>query len=110
VPTRYVRLVILVADLDAGAVALEEPAVCTAFHVAVVGGPVDDPRLARLLEPYGRPDGEHAWIRVDAVVHLADAVADVAWHEGFGAMVDYARSKGFLSDDGTAIRAHLEPG
>ena len=101
---------IILADLDAGAVVLEEPMVFTAFHVAVVGGSLDDPRLAPLLEPYGRLDGGHAWVGLDAVVHLAGGAADEAWHEGFGAMVDHARSKSFPSDDGTSIRAHLEPG
>jgi hypothetical protein len=30
------------------------------------------------------------------------------WEEGFSAMVDYARGRGWLDEAGTHIRAHLE--
>ena len=33
---------------------------------------------------------------------------DPDWQSGLAAMVDYARKSGFLSEDGTAIRAHVE--
>jgi hypothetical protein len=100
--------VILHADLDAATVTLREPADFFGFHVAVAGGPVDDERLPGVLAPHGRIDGEHAWIDRDAVVALAGDEADDAWHAGFDAMVEYARSKGFLSEDSTSIRAHLD--
>ncbi len=101
---------IIDADLDAGKVRLRRPEDVTAFHVAVHGGPTDDPRLAEVLAAHGRLDGDHAWIGVDAVVALAGDAATEAWRADFDGMVAYARSKGFLSDDGTAIRAHLEAG
>jgi hypothetical protein len=100
--------VIVHVDLDAAAVSLLEPADFLGFHVAVAGGAVDDDRVGPLLAPHGRLDGEHAWIATDAVVALAGDAADDAWHAGFEAMVDYARSKGFLAEDGSAIRGHLE--
>lgn len=99
---------IIDADLDAGAVRLRQPEDVKGFHVAVLGGPTDDPRLGDVLAPHGHLDGDHAWIRVDAVVALAGDAATEAWRADFDGMVAYARSKGFLSDDGTAIRAHLE--
>jgi hypothetical protein len=101
--------VILLADLDDAILTLREPSTFTAFHVAVAGGDVDDERLAGVLAPHGRLDDDHAWIDVDAVVTLAGDAVDEAWRQGFDAMVAYARDKGFLSHDGTAIRAHLQP-
>jgi hypothetical protein len=101
--------VILLADLDDAILTLLEPSTFTAFHVEVVGGDVDDDRLADVLAPHGRLVDDHAWIDVDAVVALAGDAVDDGWREGFDAMVAYARDSGFLSGDGTAIRAHLKP-
>jgi hypothetical protein len=100
--------VIIRADLADGGVTLQDAGDFQGFHVEVSGGPVDDARLAEVLAPHGRLDGEHAWIGTDAVVALAGDDADDEWHRGFDAMVAYARDKGFLSEDGEAIRAHLE--
>ena len=100
---------IIRADLDAGSVALVESRDFGGFHVAVAGGGVDDERLGAVLSSYGRLDGDHAWIDVDAVDALAGEAADDDWRAGFDGMVAYARDKGFLDDSGTAIRAHLEP-
>lgn len=97
-------------DLRSGRITLEQPDDFTAFHVAVAGGDVADERLAGALAPHGRLEGDHAWIEVDAVRALAgEAATTEAWQAGFDAMVDYARSKGFLDGSGDAIRAHLEP-
>jgi hypothetical protein len=101
--------VIIRADLDAASVTLVDPADFRRFHVAVAGGDVGDERLGALLAPHGRLDGDHAWIGVDAVTALAGEGADDEWLRGFHGMVAYARDKGFLDDDGAAIRAHLEP-
>jgi hypothetical protein len=100
--------VIVHTDLDARTVRLDEAGDFTGFHVAVAGGGPDDERLADLLAPYGRLDGDHAWIAVDAVVTLAGDEADDGWRAGFDGMVAYAREKGFLDERGTAVRAHLE--
>jgi len=54
-------------------------------------------------------DGE-AMVRVDAVRRLAGAAVRGKWETDFAAMLDYARSKGWLSDDGSSIRAHVEWG
>jgi hypothetical protein len=100
--------VILLADLDDAVLTLQEPSTFTAFHVAVAGGEVDDDRLAEVLAPHGRLDDGHAWIGVDAVVALAGDVVDDDWRAGFDAMVGYARDNGFLSPDGTELRAHVK--
>jgi len=100
--------VIIHADLDTATVTLVDPADFRGFHVAVAGGSTDDARLATVLDPYGRLDGDHAWISTDAVIALASTTADDEWRTGFDGMVAYARDKGFLDESGTAIRAHLE--
>ncbi len=99
---------IIHADLDRATVTLVDPADFRGFHVAVAGGGTDDSRLAAVLAPHGRLEGEHAWITTDAVIALAGSAADDEWRAGFDGMVAYARDKGFLDDAGTAIRAHLE--
>lgn len=86
---------------------LEEPDDFTAFSVAAPTGTAD--ALDRALGPVGTYDGEHVWVERDALVDLAgESGADSAWRDGLAAMIDYARAKGFLSEDGTAIRAHVE--
>jgi hypothetical protein len=100
--------VIIHADLDAATVTLVDPGDFRGFHVAVAGGSTEDDRLAAVLAPHGRLDGEHFWIATDAVVALAGRADDDDWQAGFDGMVTYAREKGFLDDSGTAIRAHLE--
>jgi hypothetical protein len=56
-------------------------------------------------------DGSHVWLGVDALRDAARAtVPDVErhdWVERFDAMIAYAGSKGWLSADGQAVRAHL---
>jgi hypothetical protein len=101
--------VIIHADLDAATVTLQDPEDFRGFHVAVAGGTVADDRLSGVLAPHGSLDGDHAWIRAEAVTDLAGETADASWRDGFAGMVAYARDKGFLDDSGTAIRAHLEP-
>ena len=50
-----------------------------------------------------------ALVSVHAVRRLADREADPAWTEGFAAMLRYAQQHGWLSEDGSEIKAHLEP-
>ncbi|MET1041262.1 MAG: hypothetical protein ABWZ90_09515 [Acidimicrobiales bacterium] len=98
---------IIRADLEAGSVTLLDPADFRGFHVAVVGGDVTDERLELVLAPYGRLDGDHAWIKVDAVAALAGENANDHWRAGLDGMIAFARDNDFLDDSGSAIRAHL---
>jgi hypothetical protein len=68
-------------------------------------------RLASALGDLGTvdEDGAHAWLRATEVRRLAGALAsDPRWIEQFDGMVTYAASKGWVSDDREAIRAHIE--
>ena len=54
------------------------------------------------------PEVEHAWVDPAQVIALAAAGgAGAEWRGSFDGMVEYARSRGWVRDDG-AIRAHLE--
>jgi len=97
----------IVVTTDPDAVTLDEPDEFTSFAVAAPAGAGAD--LDARLGPIGRYDGEHVWVDREALIGLAGSKAsDTGWRDGLAAMVDYARNSGFLSDDGTAIRAHVE--
>jgi hypothetical protein len=96
-------------DLDASSVTLEESDDCTRFHVEVVGEG-DDAALGRALAAAGagRFDGGDAFVDVEAVRRLAAGRVGPTWDADFAAMVDYARTKGWLDSEGGAIQAHVE--
>jgi hypothetical protein len=105
----------VVVDLDAepSTVVLEEPADCGRFHVAVRGdGDATALDAALRSQAVGEIDGDdgEALVGVDAVRRLAGGSVGEAWEKDFAAMLDYAGSKGWLSDDGGTIRAHVEWG
>jgi hypothetical protein len=70
---------------------------------AVTTGPLDAMQLAPVC--YASADGQHIWVEVAA---LRAASAAAGFGEGFEAMIDYARSKGWLDEDGTHVRAHVD--
>ena len=97
---------------EPGAVGLDDPGDCGRFHVTVRGDG-DSAALDRALRAadVGEVDGDgEALVRVAAVRRLAAGSVGASWGEDFAAMLEYARSKGWLSDDGTSIRAHVERG
>jgi hypothetical protein len=97
-------------DLTAGAdpVSLAEPADCARFDV-VVHGAGDDEDLDRALvgASVGQMDGSEALVNVTAVRRLASGSVPDGWEKDFLAMVDFARGRGWLTEDGHAIRAHV---
>jgi hypothetical protein len=94
---------------DPPAVSLLEPDDCTRFDV-VVHGPGDDDLLGRVLagSAIGRVEGGEALVSVVAIRRLASVSVSEEWEADFRAMLDYARSRGWLADDGLDIRAHVE--
>jgi hypothetical protein len=101
--------VIVSVDLDAARVSLEEPADCKKFHVAATGEG-DITRLGEVLgaSAVGRTEGDVAFIDIDAVRRLAATQVDDTWEADFSAMLEYARTKGWLNATGAAIQAHVE--
>jgi len=94
---------------DPPTVTLLEPEDCARFDV-MVRGARDAVALDRALTSadVGRTDGDEALITVAAVRRLASGAVGATWDGDFGAMLDFARSRGWITDDGHAIRAHVE--
>jgi hypothetical protein len=90
-------------------VALVEPEDCGRFSV-VVRGEADDADLQRVLadSSVGGLEGGDALVAVEAVRRLASGAVDDGWEEKFTAMLDYARSRNWLTDGDAFIRAHVE--
>jgi hypothetical protein len=101
----------LTVDLGSAppAVALVEPGDCSRFDV-IVDGSGDDTDLDRALESasVGRTDGTEVLVTVAAVRRLAAGVVGPGWEADFLAMLDFARGRGWLTEDEGAIRAHVE--
>ncbi len=68
--------------------------------------------VLQALAASGRASDEddHVFIAVDAVRSWAlEAGVEVgAWEDGYGKMLAYAASKGWMNSDATAIKAHIE--
>jgi hypothetical protein len=74
------------------------------LHVEVVGDG-DQTAIDGALGEFGRLDGDHVWLRIDALREAGPG--DDGWTTRFDAMIDYARSKGW-TDGAGAVRAHVE--
>jgi len=97
----------MVIVVTAGGVVLDEPADFKGFKVVVRGGDEETARAA--LAGVGRlADRDTAWIRADAVRSMAAGRVPAEWDTEFGAMLDYAATKGWLSADRSEIQAHVE--
>jgi hypothetical protein len=88
-------------------VTLEDPSNLKQFHVSVRGGAVDV-GAALVSSGFGRMDGNDAMISVQAVRRAAAGRVADEWATSFESMLDFARTKGWMSDDGRSIRAHVE--
>jgi len=100
-------------DLAPGSVTLTGADDFTRFHVSVLGRQ-DGTRLDAVLRATATGElddasdaATDALVRVDAVRRMAGR-ADAQWEAHFAAMLDFARTKGWLIDHGSAIRAHIE--
>ncbi len=90
-------------------VTLEEPDDTKRFQVTVVGGDGVGMVFGALVDAAaGRLEGDDAWIAVDAVRRMAAGRVGPEWDADFDAMLAYARTKGWLDDTGSAIKAHVE--
>lgn len=91
-------------------VSLEEPDDCTRFSV-VVEGAGDAPSVGAALEARGAgrmAEDDHAWIDTRWVTQAATGRVGDGWPQRFAAMLEYARTNGWLDDEGSSIRAHVE--
>ncbi len=91
-----------------GEVELEHPGEFTSFSVAAV-----DPEVSVVLEALGEhgsqtSEDDHVFVAIEAVRRLAGENVDDTWESGLSKMVTYAGTKGWMSDSGEAIKAHIE--
>ena len=98
---------IVVVDVDQGSVELRDADNFGAFHVETPGSGSTVARIAEVLgTPIPEADG-HVWVPTQLVREKAAATTDESWNEQFDGMLGYASSKGWLSDDGAWIQAHV---
>lgn len=64
------------------------------------------------FDEFVRPaDDTHVWVDVDWLRTSGQAqVGDPEFAANFDGMIAYATKKGWLDDEGTAVRAHIEHG
>ena len=93
-------------SLGAHSARLVDPEDLTGFTVVLDGE--TDPGPEALAAGGVLGFGDHAWVRTDALRRLAGPVATAQWEEGFAAMLDYARSRGWVDDEHGAVRGHVE--
>ena len=82
----------------------------TRLHVAL--GMVTDEEADQALRAagLGRLDDGTAWLDAAALRSAAEAKATVAdWSAHWDRMVDFARGRGWVSDDGSTLQVHVEP-
>ena len=82
----------------------------TRLHVAV--GAVTDEEADEALRAaeLGRLEDGTAWLEVAALRAAAEREATAAdWAQQWEGMVETARSKGWVGEDGATLRAHVEP-
>ena len=100
----------MIVRLEPDDVRLDDPDDVGRFSVAVGEGVVDPGALLAARHAGGpAEEADHVWVRVDAVRGLARGRVAEGWDERFDGMVAYARTKGWLDEAGTSIKAHLEP-
>ena len=92
-------------------VELVEPEDVTSFHAAQPAGLGQD-QLAEIARQNDLgeilPDGAHLMVPLDTVRQMAAGRVSPNWEQNFDSMIAYAERKGWLSDDRTRVRAHLE--
>lgn len=91
-----------------GKVELTEAAEFTAFDIHAADPSTEGVLAALDTQGHRAPEPDHVFVSIEAVRRLAGVVADDAWEAGFGAMLAYADSKGWLDEDQCAIKAHIE--
>jgi hypothetical protein len=93
-------------NLGTDSARLVDPEDLTGFAVVLEGEA--DPSPEALATGGVLGFGDHAWVRTDALRRLAGPVATPEWEDAFTAMLDYARSRGWVDDEHGAVRGHVE--
>jgi len=97
---------VLVSGSDGEARAsVEDPVNLKQLHAEFRG--VDDDAAAATMAAAGLGivDGDHAWLDAGALRAAGDGSEE--WAVGFDGMLAYAAGKGWTSEDGARVRAHI---
>ena len=84
---------------------VEDPGNLRQLHAEFRGVSDEAAAAALAAAGLGSVDGDHAWLDAGALRAAGDGSA--AWATGFDGMLAYAASKGWSSEDGTRVRAHI---
>ena len=79
------------------------------FHVAARGGSPEALAAALSAAEVGClvPSGD-AMINTQAIRRMASGRVPAGWDDDFVAMLQYAKNKGWLGDNGETVQAHVE--
>lgn len=92
---------------------LAEPGDFTAFYAVCPPG-LESSELIDIVrrEDLGDllPGGGHLMVPLETVRRLSAGRVGPNWERDFDSMIAYAARKGWLSEDGTRVRAHVESG
>ena len=89
---------------------LADPNNFRAFSLQAVSHTIDLDALSSAVTSIGRlsDDGEHVFVRPDALRELAGPLgSDAEWQASLDGMIAFARKSGWVNDDGH-VRAHVE--
>ena len=80
-----------------------------AFKLVVEGDRSGLDRARRALTGKAElPDADAAWIFTDTLRHWPDVAHDTAWQQGLSTMIEKAGPHGWIDDNRSAIKAHVE--
>lgn len=91
-----------------GSVALDDPDDCSTFKVLLAEEARD--ALPDLLESAsaGRLEDQDIMVSIDWIKSECSGRIGMGWNYRFANMLVYAAGKGWLSQDGTHVRGHIE--
>jgi hypothetical protein len=88
-------------------VSLEEPEDTRSFRISLAAPSEDLDRILR-ASGWGMTDGADALVAVEAVRRSSAGRVPADWNDDFENMINYARSRRWLSPDERFVRAHVE--
>jgi len=84
---------------------VEDPGNLKQLHAELRGVSDDAAAEALRVAGLGTLEGDHAWLSADALKAAGDGSS--GWTVDFYAMLAYAKTRGWVSDDESRIRAHV---
>lgn len=107
---------IITVPAGGGTVTVAEPDNFKQFHLQADGMDVREVAAALGEAAHEKGDGAHLWVSIDAVRGWVGAQGQQEqgqslsqeWEDGFGAMLEFAKGHGWISEDGSHVQAHIE--